>query len=71
MVWPLYDPSELEPIEIRYQIRNHDITILLGNQMLEQTIKINTFSKNSNKINTFSLGFKSSGRLSKQSVTRT
>lgn len=38
MVWPLYDASKLEPIELRYQTRNHDITMLLGNQMLEQTI---------------------------------
>ena len=47
MVWPSYDASKLEPIELRYQIGNHDITILLRNQMLEQTITINTFSKNS------------------------
>ena len=38
MVWPLCDASKLEPIELRYQTRNHDITMLLGNQMLEQTI---------------------------------
>ena len=47
MVWPSYDASKLKPIEHKCQIRNHDMTILLRNQMLEQTITIDTFSKNS------------------------
>ena len=47
MVWPSYNARKLKPIELRYQIRNHDITILLGNQMPKQTITINTSSKNS------------------------
>ena len=47
MVWPSYHASKLEPIELRNQNRNHDITMRLGNQMLEQTVTINTFSKNS------------------------
>ena len=46
MVWPSYNARKLKLIELRYQIRNHYITILLGNQMLKQTITINTSSKN-------------------------
>ena len=51
------------------ELRNHDITILLGNQMLEQTITIHTFSKNS--AHYLACRPKNSGRLSKQTVTRT